>query len=55
MLLLKVTANRPAININFKKMSKDKSKEIPKSLLFNMKKYLIKIHLSSINVMQYFA
>ena len=41
MLLLKVTANRPAININIIKMSKNKSKEIPKSLLFNMKKYLI--------------
>ena len=40
--LLKESAIRPAININFKDVPKDISKEIPKSLLCNICKNLVK-------------
>lgn len=40
--LSKDSANRPAININFKEVPKDISKEIPKSLLCNICKHLVK-------------
>ena len=40
--LLKESTNRPAININFKEIPKDISKEVPKSLLCNICKTLVK-------------
>ena len=39
---LKESTNRPAININFKEIPKDISKEVPKSLLCNICKTLVK-------------
>jgi len=40
--LLKEPTNRPPININFKEIPKDISKEVPKSLLCNICKNLVK-------------